>query len=296
MSTEPRFEISELVAQYVLHPEFSDFFLEGQRDRGFFEWFLKRRLPEVETHCYEISCVNVPSAVLKKYNLKERSEKNRVLALSLELAEKLGHTAKYVTCIADADFDYLLEATIHCKLLLYTDYTSLEMYTLTCDVLHKFLTVAVRRFPVAADRIIKEISPILVELFLVRATNMDLNLGMEWLEVKGKRYRVDTNGRVHFDIKKFVREYLEKNNMVSEEEKFWRRFEELKKRVKGDVRKFIRGHDYVELLGHYLYRVRRHLRQWKENPENLSGALLICLEANELCNESLFTSIVSRLS
>jgi hypothetical protein len=296
MGHEPRFQISELVAQYKLHPEFRDIFAEGPRDQNFYGWFLNKVGAGRDAHCYDIGCVDIPSDVLAKYKLSPGCEKNRVIALALELAENLPKDSKKITCVVDADFDYLFGTFVNCELLLYTDYTCLEMYTLKSEVLTKFLAVGTSGFPISADKIIKEVTKILVDLFLVRATNISLDLGIEWLEIKGRRYVVDTEGKIHFDIESFVADYLVKNNLAHEQKKFWKRFKELKECVSGDIRKFIRGHDYVELLGVYLYGVQRKLRKWKESPDNLTGTLLGCLETIDLCKESLFRAIVSRIN
>ncbi|MCX5636176.1 MAG: DUF4435 domain-containing protein [Planctomycetota bacterium] len=296
MGNEPRFQINELVSLYKLHPEFRDIFAEGPRDRNFYGWFLNKVGAGRDAHCYDIGCVDIPSDVLAKHNLSPGCEKNKVIALALELDENLPKDSKKITCIVDADFDYLFETFVNCELLLYTDYTGLEMYTLKSEVLTKFLAVGTSGFPISADKIIKEVTKILVDLFLVRATNISLDLGIEWLEIKGKRYAFDTEGKIHFDIESFVAGYLSKSNLANEQERFWKQFKKLKERVSGDIRRFIRGHDYVELLGVYLYRVKRKLRKWKESPENLTGTLLGCLETIDLCKESLFRAIVSRIN
>ena len=62
MSTELRFEISELVAQYVLHPDFRDFFVEGPRDKNFYDRFLKQVTIQNEPNCIKIQDVNIPFA------------------------------------------------------------------------------------------------------------------------------------------------------------------------------------------------------------------------------------------
>lgn len=296
MLEEPQFEITDLVTQYYLHPELRDFFVEGQRDKEFYQRFLDKSGCVMEGHCYEVRCVNIHPEFLKKHKLSFKCERDKVITLALELAQALPKNSMQVTCIADVDFGYLLNTLVDCQLLLYTDYTCLEMYTLTREVLGKFLAVGVVGFPIAADKVIKEISSILVDLFLIRATNIDLGLSMTWLGLKGRRFKVENDGTMHFDTKKFVRHYLEYNNMPCDEKKFWMRFGELKKRLSGDLRRFIRGHDYVEVMGHYLYKVKNNLRQLKENPEHLTGTLLICLETKDLCKEHLFVAIVSRLN
>lgn len=298
MSTELRFEISELVAQYVLHPDFRDFFVEGPRDKNFYDRFLKQVTIQNEPNCIKIQDVNIPFAVLQKHGLSGKSEKNRVIALALELATKLSDGSKCVTCIADADFDYLLETLKDCDLLLYTDYTCLEMYTFTSEVLGEFLAIIINGFPFSAESIMSGIIPILVDLFLVRATNFDLNFEMEWLPIKGRRYEISKRrGTIDFNVDSFVRDYLTKNNMYSEQKRFWKRFKELKEHVSGDCRKFINRDDYVELLGHYLYKVKQKgLKMWKENPENLSKVLLGYLEVNNLCKEQLFAAVISRVN
>jgi hypothetical protein len=290
------YEIHELVEQYLRHPDFRDFFVEGHVDKNFFECFLEKVDAGTNANCIRIQDVNIPLSVLQRHGLSGRSEKNRVVALGLELATRLSHGCKCATCIAEADFDYLLETFIDSEFVLYTDYTCLEMYTFTSDVITKFFAVVAGGFPVPATRVVEQIAPILVDLFIMRATSIDLDLGMEWLQPKSRRFKVDTNGNIGFDRNRFIKDYLESNDKHSEEQVFLARFDELKRGVAGDKRRFIRGHDYIELFGHYIYKIETRLRPWKENLQGLSGTLLVCLDHKELCSEPLFSSIVSRLS
>lgn len=286
-------EIEELVAQYTLHPEARDLYVEGRRDKGFYEWFLAHLPPTVDRNVYEIRLVNVPPAVMQAHGLST-SQKNRVVALALELSARLDKGHDHLTCVVDADFDYLLQRLSQCHVLLYTDGTSLEMYTYSIPVLDKFLTVALGGFRLTARRILDTITPILLDLFVVRAVTLDLSLGAEWLPFK-RRCKVRKGGTLDFDVKAFIQGYLSKNRMLNHEAKFVARFKQLRGQLTGDPRRFIRGHDFSCLLGHYLRPKLPKRHKKLANADILTTVLLSCIDVGELRKEALFELIGARM-
>ena len=101
---ELRREIGELVQRYTLEPTLKDVFVEGVLDASVLHWYL-RESGKSEVIVYEISTVNVPSAILAKHGLTS-GEKQRVLALAKELLIYLVNCP--VLCVVDADLDRVL--------------------------------------------------------------------------------------------------------------------------------------------------------------------------------------------
>jgi len=55
------------------------------------------------------------------------------------------------------------------------------MYLFDSNIIEKFLKLALRKDDLEAVNILKNIYPILEEMFLLRAANQSLSYGMQWL-------------------------------------------------------------------------------------------------------------------
>ncbi|MBO1067620.1 MULTISPECIES: DUF4435 domain-containing protein [Nostocales] len=332
MENEIRRTLDELVARYELEPDLRDIYVEGKTDKLFLEWFLRNRgiediaVYEIETvdisadklfepqlkdnkwflinrsiediAVYEIETVDISAERLFELQLKDNN-RSRVITLALYLQDKFPETTPHVICIADKDFDWLFDITYQCDLLFFTDYSCLEMYLFNETVLNKVLLLSLRISELTAIDILNQLSKVLEDLFLIRAAKESLNINIAMLDNNfGKCcYWNKAKTEFQFDIEKYIDKYLDKCAMRLEKSIFVAKIEELRIKAKEleDTRYKIHGHDFTELL--YLYIkdfLRRELKSY--NAEILAGTLLGSIDAEELSKETMFQSLLIRLT
>lgn len=296
MDNEIRRTLDELVVRYELEPELRDIYVEGKTDKLFLEWFLNNRgIKDVSV--YEIDTVNIPAERLFELELKDNN-RSRVIALALYL-DKFSETTPHIICIADKDFDWLFDINYQCELLFFTDYSCLEMYLFNENVLNKLLFLSLRISQLKAENILKQLSKVLEDLFLIRATRELLNIDTAMLDNFGKCCNWDkTKTQFQFDLQTYIEKYSNKCSMSLEEKSiFIQTIEEL--RIKGenleDARYKIHGHDFTDVL--YLYIKDFLAREIKSyNSEIIARNLLGCVDPEELTQEEMFNNLLVRLN
>lgn len=287
--------IAELAAEYMLHPDIRDVYVEGHRDATFYAWFLNEVLPDVEVEVITIDRVDVPDALLATHGFRNKGNKEKVVCLAVELGSRVTRSQKHLTMIADSSFDFLFNDFRTCGLLLYTDCSDLITYTFGSRTVSKLLSVTFSGCAVTASAIRKAIVGPLVDLLVVRATNMKLKWGMKWVRLKPSCKKLPS-GVVGLNVQHFVDRYLKQNGKYKDKEAFWRTFKRLKQHVTGPRWRFIRGHDYVELLSHCLRPNVHPSVRCQARPKDLEGALMTCLELNWLKKQPLFSKLALRLA
>jgi hypothetical protein len=172
------------------------------------------------------------------------------------------------------------------------------MYLFNETVLNKVLLLSLRISELTAINILNQLSKILEDLFLIRAAKESLNINIAMLDNFGKCCNWNkAKTEFQFDIEKYIDKYLDKCSMRSEKSIFVAKIEELRIKAKEleDTRYKIHGHDFTELL--YLYIkdfLRKEIRSY--NSEILAGTLLGSIDAEELCKETMFQSLLIRLT
>ena len=143
MEDEKRRRFEELVARYELEPSLRDIYVEGLTDKSLLEWFLEKC--GIDNYAiYEIDTVEITAHELYNLGLNDNA-RSRVIALALKLNNYFKECLPSVICVADRDFDYLLGVSeFDCDLLLFTDYTSIEMYLFNPSIIQKFLQFITR--------------------------------------------------------------------------------------------------------------------------------------------------------
>jgi hypothetical protein len=153
-----------------------------------------------------------------------------------------------------------------------------------------------RKDDLEAVNIIKNISPLLEEMFLLRATNQSLSYGMEWLSLKAlKRFKRPKGGQVEFDSNDFVDKYLN-NRRISDKIAFLDKVNELRNKNISEIRNKIRGHDFIELFCWYIEPYLPNNKKWFSEPEIVFSTLLCCLDVGYLMQEKLFQELTMPVS
>jgi hypothetical protein len=295
MESEYRHKFEELVARYELEPDLRDIYVEGTTDKDLIEWFLKQK-GQQDFAIYVIDTVDIPAERLNELELNN-NRRDRVIALALDIQRQLSEIPSHLTCIADKDFDWLFQKNYECDILLFTDYSSLEMYLFNEKVLDKFMTLALGLSNPPVNEILDNLSKVLEELFLIRATNEALNLKMTWLKEKDLGNCCSLKGTaIEFQTESFIAKYLNKNNQYNSQLIFVTKVQELKRNSITERRCKIRGHDFIALLCWHIKNKIAKNRKIFHDPKNVAVNLLLCVEAEELAKEHLFQRLLERLS
>lgn len=290
MTPGDRRKIEELAVLYKLHPNLRDIYVEGPTDVYFFRWFLEQTSSQ-SVVIYEISTVEIPVASIKQYELEDNN-RDRVITLAFLLASRMGEEPLQITCIADRDFDSVLNRQHNCGLLLFTDYTCIEMYSFDERCVDKFLNICTCGFPHLPDYVLRQLSLTLQELFLIRLANKLCGLGLTWVPFR-RCCRV-RDGEIVFDAEDFINRYLNKNSMQSRKEEFTHTIETCRPRLTNDPRYQINGHDYIDLLAWYL--AKNHVDSKLCDSKVVERGLRRCLEFNQLSSELLFKRLLDRFN
>jgi hypothetical protein len=249
MEADYRRSIDELIARYTLAPELRDVYVEGSSDKKLYEWFLKQ-FGCKSVSIFEIDSVNIDNGLITKFGLQS-GNRSEVVALSLEFDRSLPHDVRYLLCIADSDFDFLLGKIHTSKYLFYTDYTSVDMYFFGMYILEKFFNLGIPRLNLSCSlaALIKNFVEVLQDIFVIRATNEKCGWNLKWLDF--------TNCcKIHkelviFDSSDFIGRYLSKNGCKKRISEFIDIYGKLRSKRVAHYKQKIRGRDYLELVAWY---------------------------------------------
>lgn len=288
MSPTERRQIPELVAMYELEPEIRDVYVEGTFDRALVEWLLYEAEAK-KVVVREIDSIDIPPDLIEGYGFAKNS-RGRVMTLARELESDLEEESRSATCLIDTDFDLVLGNSHGLRLLLSTDYCSMELYFFDVRTLAKFLTLVVQRFPKRADTVLSEIREALKDLFAIRLALHLLNWTIPMISFE-RCCRLTATG-VELDKAEYISRLLNAGNRHAERSEFSRRFEECRRRLTGDPRNHIHGHDFLSILAWY---VRQHGRH-RVSEEILTPSILACADSALLRNEPMFRQLLERVS
>lgn len=281
--------IDELIALYSLEPTLRDIYVEGPIDKSVIEWFVSSaELNSVGV--FDIEMVEVPPEDLIEFHV-ENNNKGRLIALAHILERNLS-VLNIATCIVDKDFDEILENLVTCSMLLYTDYSCIEMYMLNEKAISKTIALGIRRKGLTVDNIFEVLNNIGRDLFLIRLINVVLGLSLkniEWhncCDVK--------SGVAHFDRNEYIKRYLNASGQVKRFDEFVAVVDSFQERLNPDLRNCLNGHDFVEVISWF---VRKTFRSRANLTAGEIGNLLyMSLEYSDVADEPMFAQLLKRLS
>lgn len=289
MTPGDRRTTEELIALYELEPELRDIYVEGPADL----YLIKRFFGQIgkgSIVVYNISTVEISAEMVRLHGL-DNNNRGRVIVLALELESRLGQESLQVTCIADRDFDLILNHRHDCNLLLFTDYTSIEMYLFHEWCIDKFFNVYLLSFPSTASYVLSQLSNVLQEVFLIRLANKLLGLKLTWMTFE--RCCKLSGGGIVFDADDYITRYLNKNNMLERKDEFVYTVNSWRPKLTSNPRHQMHGHDFIELLVWYL---KKHGVDSKlSDSKFVEQSLFDCIEIKLLANETLFKRLINRV-
>jgi hypothetical protein len=279
--------LTEIIALYELEPSLKDIYVEGENDARILSWFLRKN-GQHDVRVYTIQVVEMPPSLFHPHGLNASCTRDHVVLLSEELSERLRDARKRLRCIADADFDRHLGRCRKNDILEYTDYTSVEVYLFNQETMGKFIHFAFHQSQVSVSELMRNLGQVLQRVFLFRLANEKLGWGMTWIDLKD--YLSYGNGRIEFDERRFVKNYLVKNAKGGDGDTFQKAVEESSTELAPDVRQNIRGHDFTYLLflmGRKCGGKRFTVKNW----ETFEALFCGFVEFEQITREPLFVSI-----
>jgi len=287
MSDSSRLRIVELAETYRLEPTVRDLFVEGARDRAFFEWYLASS----KTRARPVDVVDVPAQVVQRHG-QENSNRGRVVALALEMANRWPDITRQLGFVVDADLAQLLGLDVpQLDCLRLTDFSSLELYAYCESTFEKFFMVALQSNSGSGRRALAHLTPVLRDLYALRAANVSLGWGMNWISpIRLIQFR--SNG-VQFELDEYRRRYLQSNGRWEQRSTFEGEESRIRVAAVSDIRAAIRGHDFAEVFHQYCREVVGSRYPFKSK-EAAACALLLTVERADLDGHPLFTWLALR--
>jgi len=288
---EDRRSIDELLVRYELEPTIRDIYVEGYSDKVLIEWFLREKEID-DVAIYEVSTVDVPYAKIKSLSLEDNN-RGRVITLAFALYDgSVFDFRRIVACVADTDFDNILEKEYECPLLIFTEYTSIEVYLFDSDILAKFFELVIMTFPYDATTVLAELSDVLQDLFLIRLANQELGFGIEPLPL-GKLCSVE-GSKILLDLGQYIYRYLNNGGKLHQRKTFESTVARYKARLSENPRMQIHGHDFVNLLLLYISKIKKPQRA--VDPNYFARSLFGVLEIRHVEEKPLFAELLRRFA
>lgn len=290
----PRATIEELALRYQLEPTMRDVFVEGQYDQTIISWFIGQCCANKSVIAVtQIDEVNIPVELLKRHGLTT-GNRSEVIALCLELQDRLGPSLPSATGIVDLDTSLILGNDPECAFLLKSDFSCIEMYLFSDNCLQKTLELVFPKVKLSAENVLKLLSPILLNLFLARAANQSLKFSTEWIPFDS--FVIAKNGTIELRISDFFRHYLQHGGVWERRDEFEAEILKLRARIRGDFRFSSNGHDAICLLSHFLKTFYRKTDdKTRTIPELLIYLMTCSLEVTKLKEMPMFKSLLNRM-
>lgn len=282
----PRRNLVDLVTMYELEPSLRDIYVEGPHDRAIFNWYL-----EIAAHQHvsviEIESIDIPSEKLFSHGLTS-GNRDRVITLALELDSQYPTRLPFVRCIIDSDFDLIFESKHEANHLLYTDYTSVDMYSYDEALLRKVLCLGFHVPESALPSLFNSMTSILHDIFIIRAAVQKLGWGIPL--VSFVRCCKVNNSSIVFDRSDFVHRCLNASDMQDERATLEALCNNLAVIKLNDPKHSIHSEDYFELIGWYLAR-RCNWSGYARGKRSIMSNLIVALDHSVLRGQNLFVEL-----
>jgi hypothetical protein len=283
--------IEELAVLYDLEPGLKEVFVEGPVDRAFVEAVLRSAgLERVQVN--EIEIIDIPEEALRGVATCS-GNRQCVVALGLELEKACPvDLTRRVCCVADADDEAGRQPVVHGALLLYTDFTSIELYAFSPHVLQRYLDQVVLGFPLTAEATLQAAEPVLREMALSRRLNR--SLGLNTAPVDATDDCVVSGAAIAFDAQRFQDRFLNKAGAWSRQSEYQLEKVKLSALLPADPRLWVHGEDFVAIVYWLILRLRGGGRSVTR--ELLGKTLLLAVPLDEALAQPLFAELSRRLS
>lgn len=283
--------IDELVSRYELEPSLADVLVEGPGDQSFVEW-LARELGLTSVMAYEIGTVEVPADDVAAAGL-EINNRGRVRYVARELERRASlDLYSAVAGIIDGDLDYFEGRVPADRLIIVTDFTSVEMYCFTERSIGKLLRLVLGNNKIDSRLVLDSVYPVLKEMFLIRTAAHRLQIPLPLIDFSGV-CKVK-GGAFLFDHDAYATRYITRDEFAARHGEFLKEVATLRERAVTERRMVIHGHDFISVLRWYLKDVLRVKNVPKE--DDLARTLRGCLEGRDFHETTLASELLARFS
>lgn len=268
--------IDELNTKYKREPSLGkSIYVEGTTDRDLIKWFLKKSSIN-EVYVYEIGTVNIPKNQVESLGFEDNN-RGRVLTIT--------NLVTYgIIGIIDSDFDFLHKTNYTKKDYLFsTDYSAMEMYLYNQNTFEKIFMLYADKQPKNYDEFMHYFGNILNEIFLIRFAKEQLYKSMSH-ENFDKQLKL-VNNKIEFERDKYLIKYVKNKLAIAQE--FNTFIDRIRPTLPTDIRKFIHGHDFLELLKFYL--------DIKHDKKYFDKLLYSSFEYDILKEEKMFQNLIKYL-
>jgi len=289
-NTEIKRSLNTLIARYKLEPGLKDIYVEGPRDRSILQWFLEAKgIKDIKV--YLIETIDLPHCTFSKFDLSTNSNRDMVIGLAKQLTSVFGSLTLKVKCVVDTDYDHYLNKIRKDNVLVYTDYTSMEMYCFNKSYLNKFLSLVLSGFSISSVKLLSHLTKPLQRIFLMRLANEELNWNMTWLNDFTKYFSWKRKG-IEFDEEGLLNSLLMKNNRIKDISLFRSVIKDFERKLNRDSRHNIRGHDFTHLF-FWLVKKAKPTGRGFQDIGTFECSVWGCLELSLVENEGLFLKLAS---
>lgn len=286
----------ELATQFDLEPEMKEIIVEGRSDAGLLRWYFSQTFPEADVRFYAVQDrVLIDDDRVTSFGHLAGSNRGRVIATA-QIVESIYPEQVGGAFLADRDCASLgLDSCPSVNGLLYTEFTSIELYFFNEKSIRKLLTVTLRA-SVRAQEVVSAVTPSLTNLFKIRAALRQVPNPAPKLAAKViSELKVHTDGSSNLDVK----EALQKSH-GGNVDSLLERYEGISIPEGSDHRNYINGHDVSAVVIRFLQtnqpQVFREERRVFSSAATLELALLTTAEIVDLADIQLFQQLGSFLS
>ncbi|MGW7461480.1 hypothetical protein [Streptomyces sp. NPDC054797] len=291
--------LAELVTLYEVEPEIKDVFVEGRSDRNFLENHVTGGLDSGLCKFYAVSDrVHISDGELIAAGLMAGA-RGRVIWLAQQLAEH-GAAGSSAAFVADKDFASLgADVATDVRGLFFTDYSSMEAYSLNECTMHKVLRISVGAPPyVTAANLLSGIKEALVSLFVLRLCLRDSLTGATIPPKVLNRWSLEDHSeeRIMEVLRLALNSVSARDRGAVTVEKLYSWYVEFMGKVGPDFRDYVNGHDVSLILVRYLKEECSQVfnsdsRRPLQTPSVMEIVLMSSIETVHLSGEGLFVGL-----
>lgn len=237
----PRRTIEDIKTRYFVEPTLRDVYVEGVFDKLVLNSWCEKNNEKLIVS-YEIDSVDIPFEILEKYGLTD-GNKQRVIALAKELEELNCNSYK---CLVDKDLDHWFDAVEDVPQLIWTEFSSLEMYFFSEQLVKRILVDISNSKINNWEVFYVSFLTVLKQLYSIKLSDRKLHINGKWCDIK--KSLSSKNSALIFDYGGYINKNLISFGLKDREAEFVGMYDEWSEKLDCDPRLCIRGHDFVELM------------------------------------------------
>lgn len=246
-----RRKLDELITLYELEPELKEVFTEGNTDKVIIEKYF--RINKIEASHVKVTEIQDIDFSEVNEDTIQGSNKNKLIYLAKQFETEISENLLGVTLVIDYDFDHLTSKLNDSKYITYYDYNSLELYCWDCKVLDDYYSMILRKFKYDGEQTLINIKEPLIDLFLIRACFEIRSTTPEGGLVDFKKsIKFNKDGTLNFDYNNYLIKNLNKSKEMKNKGEYHKLIHTLRSNLHSDHRMNIRGHDFIDMLYHYI--------------------------------------------